>query len=1172
MRGVRRVGWDGCSLRSRRFLGRARTCLATALLSLVWSSACAGTVSTPYGANAWESAVPWIATASSSDSDSLTPDMAIDGDLTTRWSSAFEDAQWFRIDFGRAIELREIVLVWENAYTKSYDLLVSENGLDWKKVHGKESGEGGREAIKLADPVRARYMKLDLKKRATEWGNSLFEILVNPPAGPGRATASSGDDAYAAGKALDGDMTTRWSSNFADSQYWQAEFDEPRELCGLTIFWETAFGEIYTVEIAGRDGVFRRVYATSDGDGLRDIIYFKPALVTTMRINCVQRGTGWGFSFWEVVFHDGNNPPIATAAGRDPVAVLDGDTSTCWQGDGPGPTEILLQLPRRWDLGGLLLAWGDDYPRSYAVECSADGSKWTTVHATTEGNGGTDLLFFNPISARQIRIRCREGAGRGFSLAEIELKGSEEKATPIKVYQALAKDAPEGMYPLHLRRLQEFWTVSGVPDDEEESLLSENGAIEPYKNGFTVLPFLSDGEKLITFADCEVTQDLADGILPIPGVAWQSHSARLDIRAVSAGAPGKSWTAVRYRVTNTSPDARKIALSLAVLPVQLNPVWQHGGHSAINTIGFGEKNGVTAMSVNDRPRLYAAKSPARRGAAANREGSAVALLARGEMPSADFARDPDGLASAALAYDFQLEPGASDEVVLVYSMHDATVFPAGAKAPSFFEAILAERKKFWSDLLLRFTIEIPEPRLVDVMRSNIAYILINKDGPWIKPGPRNYNHSWVRDGAMTSVALLQMGLKNDVKKWLDAVLPHVAANGTALDGMVPYIFFEGGHPVGFNVDDGSGEGKEYDSQGEFVFAIRRYFDMTGDRKFLATVYPKMAWAMKFQAGLRRMRMTPEFMNDPAKRAFRGILPPSNSHEGYYPAMHSHWDNFWGLRGLKDAIHLAEVLARKEDAAWMRKELEEFRAAVLESIRTTIEERKIDYIPGCVEKGDFDPTSTSIAIMVTGDVEHLPKEIVKRMYDKYYAEFAKGMEPGSERSFTPYEVRNAASFVRMGERDRALAMLRWLTRDSVRPFAWNHMAEMVYARKRAPSYIGDMPHTWVGSGYISALRTLIVYEQEEELFVAAGIPKEWYDKGVTIRGLPTLFGSLGYTIKPVAAGYEIELSAGVHPSRGVVIPLPAELRGHDVKVDGRPVSAPDGLLRVARTPARITIAR
>jgi hypothetical protein len=228
-------------------------------------------------------------------------------------------------------------------------------------------------------------------------------------------------------------------------------------------------------------------------------------------------------------------------------------------------------------------------------------------------------------------------------------------------------------------------------------------------------------------------------------------------------------------------------------------------------------------------------------------------------------------------------------------------------------------------------------------------------------------------------------------------------------------------------------------------------DYSGDREYLPAVYPKVVKALEFIRTLRRRTMTSEFSGDPAMKAYYGILPKSNSHEGYYPAQHSYWDDFFAIRGFKDGIYLAEMMGDTENAAWMQEELDDLRKCVYGSIEIVVKKGKLDYIPGCVEKGDFDATSTAIAIVAAGELDYMPKDLLKKTFDKYYNDFKKGMVPGHERTFTPYEVRSANAFFKMGMRDHGLTMLRYFVKDSVRPYGWNHMAEVVHAKPGAVIY-------------------------------------------------------------------------------------------------------------------------
>ncbi|MFH1369434.1 MAG: discoidin domain-containing protein [Elusimicrobiota bacterium] len=1110
----------------------------------------------------------WLATASSSEG-SNDASSAVDDDPSTRWSSEFKDNQWWQVDFGEQKKIEVVVLLWEAAYTKEYNIEVSKNGKSWKQIYATKDGKGGKETIKIK-PVTTRFVKINCVKRGAEWGNSLWEVKFDVPAPPTKleAAASSGNQDYSADKAVDGDMSTRWSSDFADNQWWEAEFVQPKSLCGIVIHWETAFGEIYNIEAAGEDGKYKKVYETADGDGNRDIIYFQPMLVKKLRLNGIQRGTGWGFSIWEIDFLDGLKPPVFDAVSRSktegPELAMDGDRNTAWHSPAEKQATFSVELPRVWGLGGLVLQWGKDYAVKYSVELFGKDGAWKKVYETDSGNGNFDQVYFQPFDASKIRINCLESkTGDGFDIAELEIKGNEEKATPIKIFQSRAKDSAPGLYPMWLRRVQEFWTVLGEINDEQESLFSETGIVEPYKESFLVKPYVFDVGKLITYEDCKVSQGLEADYLPLPSVNWKRDNFNLEIKGLAYG----KNTIIRYRVANTGTAKFTGKLALGILPVQLNPIWQHGGISPINSASFSKDGAQTQLKINGGTALISLTQVSGTGAMDSKDKDVAWLYGSGQFPQDTSAESTDGLVSCGLWYDLDIAAGQSKDVYVVFPLYKESVLPpVAARDPEkYFDDSLNSSRAGWEKILNKFAIDIPDKRLVDVMKTNIAYILINMDGPWTKPGSRNYNHSWLRDGAMTCVALMQMGLEDEVLRWVEAV-----SAGVDDKGMVPFIFFEGGKAVSFDYNNTSGENKEYDSQGEYLFAVREYYDYTKDKKFLKKFYPKALKAAEFIKDLRRQRMTDEYKNDPAKIPYYGILPLSNSHEGYYPAKTSYWDDFWCLRGLKDAIYMAKTLGNQSDAEWLQNELLDFRKCVIDSILAVIARDKLNYIPGCVEKGDFDATSTAIAITAAGEENYLPQEYLKNTFDKYMKEFVTGMEPGKERTFTPYEDRNADAFIRMGQRENGLTILRYFVKDSVRPFGWNHMAEVVHAKPRAPSYIGDMPHTWVGSGYINAVRTIFAYEYEGKLIIGAGLDPQWFDAGISVKELPTIYGTVSYTVNRKGGETVFKFEGKLTPPEGFVLPLPKEFWGYKAVLNKAETKIVDGKIAFKTLPAVISL--
>jgi hypothetical protein len=1118
--------------------------------------------------------------SASSSEGNLQPELAIDGNHQTRWASEFSDPQWLLINLGQEEEIKNIILYWEDAYSKDYNVMFSLDGESWIDAYHQSQGSGGSENIEVDPPQKAQYIKIVFNQRATEWGNSLWEVAINKKA-PAKAAvkASSGDGDMGPEKAVDGNYNTRWSSAFDDNQFWQIDFPQAKELYGLTLHWETAYGEIYEIETSEDGKEFRKVFATEDGDGNTDIIYFKPQLVKSVRFKGIQRGTGWGYSLWEVEFHEGACGPRAeadnTIEGGAAELAIDGNRDSYWQSQEDKKAIITFELPETKNIGGLQLTWAENHAQAYKVDVSRNGSDWSEVYKTEKGNGGKDWIYFSARPVKYIRINCLNPAKKasGFQLAEIELKSKEEQATPIKEYQAAAKDAKAGYYPMWLRRIQEFWTICGVVGDNEESLITETGTIEPYKTGFSIMPFVYSNDKLYTAEDCQYSQGLIDKILPLPWVKWQHDNWKLDIQLISFGEPGKAYSAVRYSMENTAEEKIQTKFALALRPIQVNPVWQRGGFSPIREAVCLEGKKTSLIKINGEAKCFLLSNPGAMGAVNFDDGDIVSYLEEGRVPNTLQATDGEGRVSLGLLYDIALKPGESKDIIVIFPLGSDRSLPIKAEEnpEKFFAKELERETKYWRTSLSKFTIDIPEERLINVMKTNIAYILLNQDGPWIKPGARNYNHSWTRDGAMTSVALLRMAYIDEVKSWLDAVTPHVSN-----DGYVPYIFFEGGNPVGFNPDK-TGEGQEYDAQGEFVFALRQYIDFSHDYDYLKQVYPKVIKALEFSKNLRRERMTDEYKNDPAKKAYYGIIPLSNSHEGYYPAKHSYWDDFWVLRGFKDGLYLAELMKDEKNARWIEAEIEDFRKDLYVSIETVMKENNIQYIPGCVEFGDFDATSTAIAIMACGEENYLPQPYLDYTFNKYFKDFSRRLKPGGEATFTPYEVRSADAFIRMGDRQKALVMLRYFTEDSVRPYTWNHMAEVVHAKKRAPSYIGDMPHTWVGSGYVSAVRTIFAYELEGQLILAAGVDPAWFKEGITVKDLPTLYGNISYSITKKNDIITIELKGKAKPPQGFVIPLPEEFMGKMITLNGDSVSKEaismgvmDGNIKFDKIPMKITI--
>lgn len=107
------------------------------------------------------------------------PGYATDGNLDTRWSSAWEDNQWIMVDLEDAYVIDRMKLVWENAYAAAYHIEASLDGKEWTRVYTATDSKGNTENITLDAPTPARYVRLTGDKRAMPaYGISLKELEV----------------------------------------------------------------------------------------------------------------------------------------------------------------------------------------------------------------------------------------------------------------------------------------------------------------------------------------------------------------------------------------------------------------------------------------------------------------------------------------------------------------------------------------------------------------------------------------------------------------------------------------------------------------------------------------------------------------------------------------------------------------------------------------------------------------------------------------------------------------------------------------------------------------------------------------------------------------------------------------------------------------------------------
>jgi acyl-homoserine lactone acylase PvdQ len=119
------------------------------------------------------------ATASSRQNGSYPAAKAIDGDVTTRWSSASSDDQYLQVDLGSATTVARVILRWEAAYGSAYSIQTSTDGSTWTTAYSTTTANGNVDNVTFT-PTAARYVRMQGVKRGTSYGYSLYEFEVYP--------------------------------------------------------------------------------------------------------------------------------------------------------------------------------------------------------------------------------------------------------------------------------------------------------------------------------------------------------------------------------------------------------------------------------------------------------------------------------------------------------------------------------------------------------------------------------------------------------------------------------------------------------------------------------------------------------------------------------------------------------------------------------------------------------------------------------------------------------------------------------------------------------------------------------------------------------------------------------------------------------------------------------
>jgi len=417
--------------------------------------------------------------------------------------------------------------------------------------------------------------------------------------------------------------------------------------------------------------------------------------------------------------------------------------------------------------------------------------------------------------------------------------------------------------------------------------------------------------------------------------------------------------------------------------------------------------------------------------------------------------------------------------------------------------------RYWRELLDQGAqIKVPCRKATEALRAAHVCQLIASDHGELHAGEGFYDEFYIRDGAYQLLELEEAGLAEPARRAVEVYLRYQRPDGR----------FES-------------QKDQLDGNGQALWALWQYWKITGDRAWLARVYPSMRRAVAWLRQARRQA--------PAESPFAGLLPAAVADGEFL------WDgkhhivgyDFWNLRGLLCTVDAAQALGMSQEAEQMQQEAEAYRTAIDAAWRRT----GLAHFPPSWEKAGthWGNTETLWPTELFGRDDPRVIATIAEVRQRHGGGFVEGTirwtgQPGA---IHPYlsSYTSMATLLR-GDHEQFAEDFYWYLLHSSASHAF---AEGIYFKRRY-AWGETIPHTLGAANLAFMLRHALVHDRGDELHLLLGAPDWWLGDGQEIRveNAPTHFGPLGLRMRGSRLGVQVELEPPKRqPPVRVVLHLP-----------------------------------
>jgi hypothetical protein len=612
----------------------------------------------------------------------------------------------------------------------------------------------------------------------------------------------------------------------------------------------------------------------------------------------------------------------------------------------------------------------------------------------------------------------------------------------------------------HVNLTHRNWTAVGIPDCMAYPIVDPRGLVTPFHDGWSIDAWiLAEDDDLLPPLSDSVRQRAA---LLDNGYAvetfFDTRGKRLASRVEVTLEGNAPVCKIRYVGRSKSPGSLVVSLR------PMNPEgvsFIHRIHADLNKSAWRvDETGLVIFSP-----VW--------------EAHRVSTYAEGDVYDGLIMRDEDtvaecdvGMATAAAV--FPLSPNTQRRVDLKIDLtgdpETKTPFPS------------AEFRSGWKKALEKTCrLSIPDERIQFLYDAAVRAIILHapKD---VYPGPYYYRRFWFRDAALILQTMLTGGLHQRARRVLDTFQERQSMDG--------YFRSQSG---------------EWDSNGQVLWIIKRYCDLTGNK-------PKPEWIDMVKKAAKWIDK--KRLSDDLDLPHAGLMPAGFSAEHLGNNDYYYWDDFWSIGGLQSAAALLKAAGESEDAVEMGSTATALLTAVEQSLEKTQNRRRRGGIPASpyrrMDAGAVGSLCAGYPLRIWPADDPRLTATVDFLLDRCFIDNAFFLDI-THSGYNPYLTLHCAQvLLRAGD----MRFLPIMERVAALASSTGQWPEAVHP-KTFGGCQGDGQHIWAAAEWAMMIYHLFVWEEPDHLLLGRGIPPKWLstETPLEIGPVHTGFGPITLSITP-----------------------------------------------------------